>query len=152
AWEQKLHTARAFLFVPIGVLLYAGNFGGPLLWFGAACVAVDFVIELLDVAAERQSRRRLGGISSGEYMVHIAGTSFRMVSLALIFAAKPLAAWSVGSPALLAQAYPAWLSNFALAYSGAMLAGAVLYVLLTKWPVSLQQLLHAMLPRPCPLV
>ncbi len=133
AYEQKLHTARAFLFAPIGLLLYAGNYGGWLLWLAIAFVAADFVLELLDVAAERQSRRKIGGISSGEYMVHISATSVRMVSLALILAAKPLAAWSLASPVHLAQAYPPWLQSFALVYSALMFGGGLLYLGLATW-------------------
>jgi hypothetical protein len=133
AYEQRLHTVRAFLFAPIGLLLYSDNYGGWLLWLGVTFVGADFVIELLDVAAERASRRKIGGLSSGEYVVHIAATSVRMASLALILAAKPLSAWSVGSAIHLAQPYPAWLQQFALAYSALMLAGGVLYLALPTW-------------------
>jgi hypothetical protein len=150
AWEQKLHTARAFLFVPVGLLLYARNFGGALLWLGVAFVAADFVVELLDVAAERQSRRKLGGISSGEYMVHIAGTSARMVSLALVLAAKPASAWGFSGEAL--PAYPGWLTAFAFGYSAVMLGGAILYVALSRWPVRLAlPRICSGLPHPSPL-
>lgn len=147
AWEQKLHTLRAFLFVPIGVLLYAGNFGGVLLWVASAFIAVDFVVELLDVAAEKQSRRNIGGISSGEYMVHIAGTTVRIASIALALAAKPLSAWSLEAPMLLSGSYPGWLTTFAVAYSAAMLLGGVLYLLLARYPVSAEAVVQALLPK-----
>lgn len=138
AWEQKLHTVRAFLFVPVGVLLYAGNFGGVLLWIAAVFIAADFVVELLDVAAEKQSRRNVGGISSGEYMVHIAGTSVRIASVVLALAAKPLSAWAVDGAWVLSPAHPTWLTTFALAWSLAMLLGGVLYLVLARHPVSVE--------------
>src|SRR6185369_8512911 len=47
-YEHKLHTLRAFLFIPIVWLLFGKNYGGLLLWAGVLATVADLLIELLD--------------------------------------------------------------------------------------------------------
>ena len=68
--EHGLHTARALLFAPIVLLVFAAPTAGVMLWSGVALLAIDQVFEVLDVLEERRSRDGLGGLSSGEYLVH----------------------------------------------------------------------------------
>jgi hypothetical protein len=109
-YEHKLHTAVAFLFVPVVWLLFAGNFGGLALWAAVALVAASFVVELMDVAEENGSRAGLGGLSREEYIAHVLAITTRVAAVALALAAKPVAAWSLSAPLVLEAEYPAWVT------------------------------------------
>lgn len=100
-YEHKLHTAFAFLMVPLAYLLYYQDFGGWALWAGVFFVAAALSTEMLDVFSEGDSRASLGGLTTGEYSMHVAATIFKVASFAFIFAAKPAAAWSLSSPLVL---------------------------------------------------
>jgi hypothetical protein len=128
-FEHLLHTIRAFLFIPIAWLLFGKNYGGFWLWVGVTFAAVDAVIELIDVLVERRSRTSLGGLSTGEYAIHVNSTGLRLAALALIFAAKPVEAWSLASPVILAPAYPSWLSWLILN----LIPGSLLAALAHAW-------------------
>ena len=97
-YEHKLHTARAFLFVPIVFLLFYGEFAGAALWAALFLIAVDLVIEIVDVLDENDSRRGIGGLSSIEYATHVLATTARVAAMVLALAAKPAAAWSLAAP------------------------------------------------------
>ena len=109
-YEHKLHTAVAFLSVPVVWLLFAGNFGGLALWTGVLFVVVSFAVELMDVLAENDSRASLGGLSREEYAAHVVAITTRIAAVALALAAKPAAAWSLSSPLVLDDAYPSWVA------------------------------------------
>lgn len=109
-YEHKLHTAVAFLFVPVVWLLFSGNFGGLALWTAVIFVIVSFVVELMDVLEENDSRASLGGLSREEYAAHVVAITSRVAAVALALAAKPLAAWSLSSPLVLGAEYPDWLT------------------------------------------
>jgi len=100
-YEHKLHMAFAFIMVPLAYFLYYQDFGGYALWAAAFFVAAALGIEMLDVFTEGDSRASVGGLSTGEYSIHVAATIFKVASFALMFAAKPAAAWSASSPTLL---------------------------------------------------
>ncbi len=100
-YEHKLHMTFAFLMVPIGFLLYYRDVGGIALWAAVFFVAAALATEMLDVFSEGDSREDLGGLTTGEYSLHVAATIFKVASFAFIFAAKPLEAWSLSSPAML---------------------------------------------------
>jgi hypothetical protein len=128
-YEHRLHTAVAFLSVPVVWLLFAGNFGGLALWTGVLFVVVSFVVELMDVLEENDSRASLGGLSREEYVAHVLAITTRVAAVALALAAKPLAAWSVSSPLVLGAEYPAWV-----AFVGEqMLFGSVVVGALHLW-------------------
>lgn len=100
-FEHKTHMAFAFLMVPIAFFLYYQDFGGYALWAGVIFVAAALVVEMLDVFSEGDSRASLGGLTTGEYALHVAATVLKATSFAFIFASKPLSAWSLESPYLL---------------------------------------------------
>ncbi len=56
---------------------------------------------MLDVFTEGDSRASIGGLSTGEYSIHVAATIFKVASFAFMFAAKPAAAWDISSQTLL---------------------------------------------------
>jgi hypothetical protein len=94
-FEHRLHTVRAFLFIPIVYLLFYGDFSGLLLWAGLIFVGADLIVELVDVFSENDSRAGIGGLTSAEYAAHVTATTFRIAALSFAIAAKPLAAWSL---------------------------------------------------------
>ena len=97
-YEHLLHMAFAFLMVPVALLLYYQNSGGLWLWAGVIAVGAALSTEVLDVFSENDSRESLGGLSTGEYALHVVLTILKVASFAFIFASKPIAAWSINSP------------------------------------------------------
>ena len=100
-YEHKLHMAFAFIMVPLAYFLYYQDFGGYALWAAVFFVAAALGTEMLDVFTEGDSRASIGGLSTGEYSIHVAATIFKVASFAFMFAAKPAAAWNLSSPTLL---------------------------------------------------
>lgn len=100
-YEHKLHMAFAFLMVPLAYLLYYQNVGGWALWAGVFFVLAALATEMLDVFTEGDSRASLGGLSTGEYSIHVATTILKVASFAFMFASKPVAAWDLSSPVIL---------------------------------------------------
>lgn len=97
-YEHKLHMAFAFLMVPVAMLLYYQNLGGIALWAAVFFVVAALGTEILDVFSENDSRASLGGLSTGEYALHVVLTILKVASFAFMFAAKPAAAWELASP------------------------------------------------------
>ncbi len=106
--EHQLHTFRAVFLCLTALLLFALNSGGWLLWLTVVVLVADLVVLTWDVLIERASRKELGGLSSREYLIHVHATILHVASFTLAFAAKPLAAWDLSSPALLPVVLP-WL-------------------------------------------
>lgn len=100
-WKYKLHMAFAFLMVPLAYLLYYQNVGGWALWAGVFFVLAALATEMFDVFTEGDSRASLGGLSTGEYSIHVAATILKVASFAFMFASKPAAAWELSSPVIL---------------------------------------------------
>ena len=99
--EHLWHTARAILFAPTVLLLFAAPTAGAVLWIGIALFAVDEVVEILDVVEERPSRASIGGLSSPEYAVHVILVTLRVAAVALVLASRPAEAWSLDAPTVL---------------------------------------------------
>jgi hypothetical protein len=99
--EHKLHTAQGILFIPVVFFLFYKNFGGLALWAGVVFIALEQVVEIMDVLDENDSRASLGGLSSTEYAVHVVAITARTVAIALALATKPLSAWSLDAPLVL---------------------------------------------------
>jgi hypothetical protein len=97
-YEHKLHMAFAFLMVPVALLLYYQDLGGIGLWAALFFVVAALATELLDVFSENDSRASIGGLSTGEYALHVVLTILKVASFAFMFASKPAAAWELGSP------------------------------------------------------
>lgn len=100
-YEHKLHMAFAFIMVPLAYFLYYQNSGGWALWAGVFFVAAALGTEMADVFSEGDSRASIGGLTTGGYSLHVAATILKVASFTFIFAAKPTAAWELGSPAVL---------------------------------------------------
>lgn len=96
-YEHKLHGIFALIMVPLAFFLYYQNSGGYALWAGVFFVAAALGTEMLDVFSEGDSRASLGGLTTGEYSLHVAATILKVASFAFIFASKPLSAWSLES-------------------------------------------------------
>ena len=96
-YEHKLHGIFALVMVPLAFFLYYQNSGGYALWAGVFFVAAALGVEMLDVFSEGDSRESLGGLTTGEYSLHVAATILKVASFAFIFASKPLSAWSLES-------------------------------------------------------
>lgn len=99
--EHKLHMTFAFVMVPLAFFLYYQNSGGWALWAGVFFVAAALATEMLDVFSEGDSRASIGGLTTGEYSLHVAATILKVASFTFIFAAKPVGAWDLASPATL---------------------------------------------------
>lgn len=100
-YEHKLHMVFAFLMVPIAFLLYYQDLGGYALWAAVFFVVAALGTEMLDVFTENDSRASLGGLTTGEYSIHVAATILKVASFAFMFAAKPAAAWELSAPIVL---------------------------------------------------
>ena len=133
-YEHVLHTIHALFFPFLVVLLFLRELAGAALWATVALVAADFVVEMLDVVCERESRAALGGLSSPEYAVHVLAITSRVSAFTLALAARPAAAWSLSNssmrPATLAT-LPAAIC-WVIAVGGA--ATAALHVFLLRSP------------------
>lgn len=126
--EHLLHTARAVLFPALALLLFAWPSGGPLLWAGVAVAAADTVAELWDVFVEPDSRKTLGGLSRGEYLLHVVLTILRSSALVLTLTARPAEAWSLDAPSFLSG-----LPSFASTLAANLVPGGVLGAVVHLW-------------------
>ena len=131
-YEHKLHMAFAFTMVPVAFLLYYQDFGGYVLWAGVFFVAAAFGVEMLDAFSEGDSRATLGGLTTGEYSLHVAATILKAASFAFMFAAKPASAWSPDSPLLLGTHGVMGEITAAKVMIGSFLVGVLHLALLNK--------------------
>ena len=91
--EHLWHTASAVLFVPTVALLFAVPSAGTTLWIALALLLAIHVVEVLDVRAERASRRELGGLSRFELGIHVAAVVTRTAAIVALLAARPTSIW-----------------------------------------------------------
>lgn len=126
--EHALHTARAMLFGPIALVLFALPSAGALLWLGVGLAAADTVVELWDVFVEPDSRRELGGLSRGEYVLHVALTILRTAAIALALAARPAEAWAWDAPSMLTG-----LSSLGATIAANLVPGALVMAAVHVW-------------------
>jgi hypothetical protein len=113
-------------------LLYYQDLGGYGLWAAAFFVVAALATEMFDVFSEGDSRASLGGLSTGEYSIHVAATIFKVASFAFMFASKPATAWELSSPIVLGSY--GWMAE-AMALQvmiGSGLVGVLHLVLLNK--------------------
>jgi hypothetical protein len=92
--EHLTHTLRAILFLPITLTIFYWNLSGFWLLCSVGIIALDLIVEAIDVLSERKSRALIGGLSSGEYLLHVALTSTRVAAISFFLASKPIEAWS----------------------------------------------------------
>nr|BDT29870.1 hypothetical protein BHI3_33360 [Bacteriovorax sp. HI3] len=83
--EHYLHSLRALLFFLTVLLIYYFESTGFWLWIGCIIIIIDYIVESIDMFAEKESRRLMGGLSSFEYWLHGTLVMFRSLSLGLWF-------------------------------------------------------------------
>lgn len=130
--EHLLHTARAILFVPVAILVFAIPTAGALLWIGVTLAVLDQIVGVADALAERDSRASLGGLGRGEYALHVVLVAVHAIALTLALAARPPEAWALDAPAVL----DGWPATVELLMAGPIAGGiavAALHVALA-WP------------------
>jgi hypothetical protein len=128
SWREHLwHTGRALLFAPLVAIVFLAPTAGALLWTGVALVALDTLLEVLDVRDERASRAELGGVGRGELAVHVVLVAARAVAIALAFAARPAEAWALDAPATIG-AHPGWITTVVSNLIPGAILGALLHV------------------------
>ena len=127
-YEHRLHTVTAVLFAATLPALFLWETGGVLLWMGVALVAADLAVSIVDMLSERDSRAELGGLSTGEYVLHMLIMSARGAALALVLAARPAAAWALDAQWVVGPVPP-----LAAAVAGQALPGAVAMAGLHVW-------------------
>lgn len=132
SYEHKLHGIFALIMVPLAFFLYYQNSGGYALWAGVFFVAAALSVEMFDVFSEGDSRASLGGLTTGEYSLHVAATIFKVASFAFIFAAKPTSAWNLDSELSLGT-YGSMGEMMAIqVMAGSLIVGLLHFALLNK--------------------
>lgn len=131
-YEHKLHGVFALIMVPLAYFLYYQNSGGWALWAGVFFVVAALTVEMLDVFSEGDSRASVGGLTTGEYSLHVAATILKVASFAFIFATKPVAAWSLESPVSLGSYGSMGEMMAAQVMVGSLLIGLLHFALLNK--------------------
>lgn len=126
-----IHTLRAFVFSAFSFLVFVVNAAGVLLWSAVVLIVIDLVLEAIDILVEKEARAKLGGISSGEALVHIMATACKSVALALMAVAKPITAWKIGGPLLL-DPYPTFVILSGTVFSVSTAVGGIAQIALMK--------------------
>lgn len=124
--EHWTHTVRAAAFLAMLYFLFLNDFGGKYLLLGAGVVLLDLVVMAVDLVAEGDSRKNLGGLPHKEYMVHMIANTLHFISIALILVAKPASAWGWDAPVTIAREFPSLTEEVAFN----LMPGVALMVLL----------------------
>jgi hypothetical protein len=127
-YEHRIHTIAAVLFAATLPAVFLWETGGVLLWAGIGLIAADLGVSIVDMISERDSRADLGGLSTGEYVLHMLIMSFRGAALALMLAGRPAAAWAFDAPWIVGS-----LPGFAAMVAWQALPGAVVMAALHVW-------------------
>jgi hypothetical protein len=130
-YEHKLHAAHAAMAALSVALLFGLNLGGSWLWATVAAITIWLAVEVMDLLCEKKSRTKLGGLPNYEYTLHLMISGQRFAFVALMLAAKPVAAWRFDAPALLIPTHPSWVSmiGFAIAAGGAGIVALHIWLL-----------------------
>jgi hypothetical protein len=125
--EHYFHTANICLFVPQVILMFCVRPQG--IWLGAAAALslATFVVEMLDVLCERDSRADLGGLVPSEYAMHFLMSALRAGLVFSFFAGYSPADFA--APSLLAPA-PLWCAivGWSMAVPGFLVAALHLWL------------------------
>lgn len=124
--EHVLHSLRAWLFLPF-LLLLAWQPAGGLKLVLLGLVGLDLLIGLGDVLEEHFSRKSLGGLSRGEYFLHIVLVMLHSTLLSLLLVVLHLQELAPGL--LPVQGWTAWLA-------GQTIPGTVAVALLHVWLIA----------------
>jgi hypothetical protein len=126
--EHLYHTIAAVTFAATLPTVFLWETGGLLLWTGVLLIGADLVVSLADMLAESDSRADLGGLSRGEYVLHMVIMTAKGSAISLALAARPGAAWALDAPWLLEP-----LPAFATVVGWQALPGAVAIGALHLW-------------------
>jgi hypothetical protein len=127
-YEHRIHTFAAVLFAATLPAVFLWETGGVLLWTGISLIAADLAVSIVDMTSERDSRAEFGGLSTGEYVLHMLIMSFRGAALALALAGRPAAAWALDAPWIVGS-----LPAFAATVAWQAFPGAVVMAALHVW-------------------
>lgn len=70
-WENVTHFMRALLFAVFFILIVHVQASGAWWWLYPAVIAVEFINTMCDTILEPASRKSLGGLPAGEYILHV---------------------------------------------------------------------------------
>lgn len=124
--EHVTHTLRSVLFLAMIYLLFLNDFGGNLLLLGVGLAVLDFIILLIDLITEGNSREKLGGLPHREYIVHVIANALHFSSVALILVAKPIEYWSFDASIQIDRTYP----EFTIFVAENLIPGVVILTIL----------------------
>lgn len=82
AAEQVTHLSRAALFLVMTAIVLFSDGSPAARLFLIGIFSLDLLNTVIDVILEKDSRENLGGLPSGEYLLHIVGTFFTGVAVA----------------------------------------------------------------------
>ncbi len=82
-FEHLLHSFRALLFSLILIFLFILKPEGVWLYFAILLLALDFVLEIIDIKTEGLSRLKLGGLPNNEYLLHALAITTRVAAISL---------------------------------------------------------------------
>jgi hypothetical protein len=68
-----------------------------MLWLGLLFAIADLFILLFDLIIENDGRKRFGGISKWEYVLHVMANGIYFASLSLLLTSKDTMQWSLQS-------------------------------------------------------
>lgn len=103
--EHLFHTGRNIALIFVIYFLYTDNHSGIQLWLGLLFVIADLFILLFDLIIENDGRKRFGGISKWEYVLHVMANGIYFASLSLLLASKDPMQWALQS-GYRAEPYP----------------------------------------------
>lgn len=129
-YEHILHSLRATLFPILLLGLFFYDLRGPLFLGVIFLTFVDLVIQGFDMWEENKARKRFGGLSSLEYILHVVLTSFHTSMILLYIISKPEQAWNFADSTFFAASPNEYLVALNL------LPGAVIVALL-HWILAL---------------
>ena len=104
--EHLYHTIRAICYPIIIFSLFYKNFNGIILWIGIVAIIIDTVFFMLDAFEEKNSRKKWGGLSHGEYITHLISNTIHYCAITAILLSKTF----------LSNEYPVYLSIIALVF------------------------------------
>jgi len=91
--EHAMHTMNAALLPLCTAPLLLADTHGAWLWAAVAVNVGAFVLESIDVFAEKISRRDFGGLTQPEYWMHFTMSGLRWMHVGLAFAIHPSSHW-----------------------------------------------------------
>ena len=107
--EHLYHTVRATCYPIIIFSLFYKNFTGVLFWIGISAIIIDTIFFMLDAFEEKNSREKWGGLSHGEYIIHLISNTLHYCAITTILLSKIF----LSRP----NEYPVYLSIIAIVFT-----------------------------------